>query len=460
MKVSVIIPVYNGAAYLSDTIQSVLNQTHQNFELIIVDDASQDKTADIIGQFDDPRIRYIVHEENRGVDIARLSALRNATGDIFAFLDQDDLFHPDKLAAHVALMKKRPEVGFSYNSRFELNHSSTTIRDIWRPPQEISLADLILGFPIAPSEMVFRRQWSSHLDLSKEPPLIHGGEYVITGRLFLSGCRFGSVDRALNYRRFHSLRKMSNLRIRCEAELAAQQRIFDDPRCPSEIIALRNEAFSNTYRIWSYYAFLQEETSLGQEFLQKAVSLNHFILDGQPANLLHFLLICSIDDEGQSHEEILKRIFAQLPPAMAHLSRNFDWAVARGYFLKGVRATIWGRSEDGRRHFEHAMRSGVTFDELLISQLTQSLLNYQIEYGDAATFDVIRALRPYLEKLGGRRIARQLVGCYTINRAFLDYHRGCYSQVVRRVTSAFVYSPGYITNRGATSILLRSIFRK
>ena len=460
MKVSVIIPAYNGAAYLSETIRSVLNQTHQNFEIIVVDDASQDQTADIVRQFGDLRIRYIAHEENRGVDIARLSALRNATGDIFAFLDQDDLFHSEKLAAHVALMRQRPEVGFSYNSRFELNPSATTIRDIWRPPQEISLADLVLGFPIAPSEMVFRRKWSSYLDLSKEPPLIHGGEYVITGRLFLSGCRFGSVDRALNYRRFHSSRRMPNLRIRCEAELLAQKRIFDDPRCPSEIIALQNEAFGNTYRIWSYYAFLQEETNLGQEFLQKAVSLNHTVLDGQPSNLVHFLLICSIDDESQSHEEILKRIFAQLPPAMAYLSKNYDWAVARGYFLKGARATIWGRPEDGCRYFEHAMRLGVTFDELLVSQLTQSLLNYQIEYGDAATLDIIRALRSYLEKFWGRKIGRRLVGCYMINRALQDYHRGCYPQVVRRVTSALVYSPEYITNRGAASILLRSIFRR
>lgn len=457
-KVSVIIPAYNGADYLGEAINSILNQTYQNFELVIVDDASQDNTPDVVGQFDDPRIKYLVQEVNKGVDAARLRAIQSSTGDILAFLDQDDFFHPDKLQAHVTLLEKHPEIGFSYNARFELNHSTNTIRDIWRPPQTVTLADLILGFPIAPSDMVVRRSWVDYLDLSKEPALIHGGEYVITGRLFMSGCQFGSVNRALNYRRYYSGRHYSKISVRCQAELAAQERIFTDPRCPSEVRALRHAAFSNTYRIWAYYTLYQDETALGQEFLRETVGLKPAALKGMPPELVNFLLTCSIDDESENHEAILKRIFAQLPPEMNHLAGHYNWAVARGYLLKGVRAMMWDRPEDGCKHFEQAAKLGVQFDESLISQLAKSLLNYETEFGDAPTQNKIETLTPHLAKLGGRASVRQLIGCYSVNRAFQSYHAGEYVNVRGRIIPAIVNNPKYLVNRGVLSIFLRSIF--
>lgn len=457
-KVSVIMPAYNGADFLGEAISSVLNQTYQNLELIIVDDASQDHTSAIVGQFDDPRIQYLVQEVNQGVDAARLRAIRASNGEVLAFLDQDDYFHPDKLQAHVTLLEKHPEIGFTYNARFELNHSANTIREIWRPPQTVTLADLILGFPIAPSDMVVRRSWVEYLDLSKEPALIHGGEYVITGRLFMSGCKFGSVNRALNYRRYHSGRHYSKISVRCQAELAAQERIFSDSRCPAEVIALRPTAFSNTYLIWAYYALFQEETALGQEFLRETVRLRPAVFKGTPPELINFLLTCSIDDENEDHAAILKRIFAQLPPEMNHLAKHYSWAVARGYLLKGFRAVMWDRPEDGRKHFEQAVRLGAQFDEALISRLGQSLLNYETEFGDASTQDKIQALTPYLVKLEGRASVRQLIGCYSVNRAFQSYHAGEYANVPKRIIPAIANNPKYLVNRGVLSIILRSIF--
>lgn len=457
-KVSIIMPAYNGADFLGEAISSTLNQTYQNLELIIVDDASQDHTPEVVKQFNDSRIHYLVQEVNQGVDAARLRAIRASTGEILAFLDQDDFFHPDKLQAHVALLDKHPEIGFAYNARFELNHSANTIREIWRPPKTVTMADLILGFPIAPSDMVVRRSWVDYLDLSKEPALIHGGEYVITGRLFMNGCQFGCVNRALNYRRYHSGRHYSKISVRCQAELTAQERIFADPRCPAEVKALRHTAFSNTYRIWAYYALFQEETILGQEFLRETVRLEPVNLKGTPPELVNFLLTCSIDDENEDHATILRRIFDQLPPEMSHLSGYYSWAVARGYLLKGFRAVMWDRPEDGRKHFEQAVGIGVEFDESLVNRLAQSLLNYETEFGDAPTQNKIQALTPHLVKLGRRAAVRQLIGCYGVNRAFQSYHAGEYANVPKRIIPAIANNPKYLVNRGVLSIVLRSIF--
>lgn len=459
-KVSVIIPSYNGASFIGEAIRSVLNQTYQNFELIIVDDASQDHTLEVIKKFDDPRIKCLVQEFNQGVDAARRRAIRSATGDIFALLDQDDLFHEDKLQAHVALLEKSPDIGFTYNSRFHLNHSAKTIREIWRPPQRITLADLILGFPISPSDMVIRRQWSEHLDLTQETPLIHGGEYVITGRLFMSGCRFASIDRALTYRSFHAGRTFSKIGARCEAELQAQERIFSDPRCPAEVLALREIAFMNTYRIWAYYALAQEDTEIGQTYIRRAVALQPSLITGNPAELVNFLMQESIADESRNHEVLLATIFEQLPPELLQLKQQYRWAVARGYLLRGVSALVWQRPEAGAAYFRLAAERAAQIDESFLRHVAYQLMLYELEMGADATQNIARSLVKELEKIGNGSYLRWLISRYSADLAFDQYRSGQYVGVPKAIMRALVNEPKYLTNRGLLSIFVRSNVRR
>ena len=97
-KVSVIIPTYNRADMVGDAIQSVIDQTYHSWELIIVDDGSQDNTSEVVAQFSDPRIRYI-YQENKKLPAARNTGIRASSGEYLVFLDSDDLFMPDKLRA-------------------------------------------------------------------------------------------------------------------------------------------------------------------------------------------------------------------------------------------------------------------------------------------------------------------------------------------------------------------------
>jgi glycosyltransferase involved in cell wall biosynthesis len=112
-KVSVIIPVYNVEKYISATVQSVLDQTYKNFELLIVDDGSPDRSIEICQQFDDPRIR-IIRQPNRGVAAARNAGIRQAEGEYIALLDADDLWVPQKLEKHVEHLNSMPGVGVSF----------------------------------------------------------------------------------------------------------------------------------------------------------------------------------------------------------------------------------------------------------------------------------------------------------------------------------------------------------
>lgn len=113
-KVSVIIPVYNVEKYIAKTLESVLAQTFQDFEIVIIDDASPDQSVAICQSFPDQRIR-IIQQDNRGLAGARNTGIRHAQGAYLAFLDSDDLWHPEKLAKHVQHLDSSPHVGVSYS---------------------------------------------------------------------------------------------------------------------------------------------------------------------------------------------------------------------------------------------------------------------------------------------------------------------------------------------------------
>jgi teichuronic acid biosynthesis glycosyltransferase TuaG len=105
--VSIITPSFNSEKFIVDTIQSVQNQTYQNWEMIIVDDCSTDQTVSIIQQFvsNDDRIRCFQLDKNSGAGIARETALSKAQGDYIAFLDADDLWKPLKLEKQLQFLK-------------------------------------------------------------------------------------------------------------------------------------------------------------------------------------------------------------------------------------------------------------------------------------------------------------------------------------------------------------------
>jgi glycosyltransferase involved in cell wall biosynthesis len=114
--VSVITPTYNAEAFISETIDSVRAQSYQNWEMIIVDDASSDQTTDILKAYaaKDARIKVHALQTNSGAAIARNTAIEKASGSYIAFLDADDLWKPEKLSRQIAFMQKNNiDVSFS-----------------------------------------------------------------------------------------------------------------------------------------------------------------------------------------------------------------------------------------------------------------------------------------------------------------------------------------------------------
>jgi Glycosyltransferases involved in cell wall biogenesis len=124
-KVSVIIPTYNRAEFLSSAIASVLNQTFQDFEIIVVDDASTDNTHQVVSSFDNYRIKYIRHETNRNGSVARNTGIMMSSGEYIAFLDDDDEWLPEKLKIQVSLLENSsPKVGGVYTGSLEIDRAT------------------------------------------------------------------------------------------------------------------------------------------------------------------------------------------------------------------------------------------------------------------------------------------------------------------------------------------------
>lgn len=118
--VSIIMPSYNTAPYIKQTIQSVLDQTYINWELIIVDDCSTDNTNEVVDTIKDCRIHYLKNEKNSGAAISRNKALREAKGQWIAYLDSDDLWMPEKLEKQIKFMEENGYV-FSYTNYEEID---------------------------------------------------------------------------------------------------------------------------------------------------------------------------------------------------------------------------------------------------------------------------------------------------------------------------------------------------
>lgn len=150
--------MYKGAPFVGETIRSVISQSYDNWEMIIVDDCSPDNGAGIaeVKQYiSDSRIKLIESKENRGSSGARNIALREAKGRYIAFLDSDDIWHPDFLSRQLAFMKHHdaPLVFSSYR-RIDENTKEELLRPFIVPAQ-VSYKSLLKTCPIFPSTAIY-----------------------------------------------------------------------------------------------------------------------------------------------------------------------------------------------------------------------------------------------------------------------------------------------------------------
>jgi glycosyltransferase involved in cell wall biosynthesis len=208
--VSVIMPTFNAAPFIAETIESVLAQTYEPIELVVVDDASDDATPAIVESYAHrypERVRFRPSTDRAGPCRRRNDALDLARGSMIAWLDHDDLWAPEKTAKEVEVLQERPQVGLVY-SGYEAFDSDTAEAVPWRDRQSEAEGDILVplfvrGCFIASLTTLFRREVLTRRNLRlRESDFSFGDDYYLWLVLSLDW-KVARIDEVLAYYRRH-----------------------------------------------------------------------------------------------------------------------------------------------------------------------------------------------------------------------------------------------------------------
>ncbi len=271
-RVSVIIPTYNSAHFLGQAIESVLEQTYRDWELIVVDDGSVDNTPDVVAHYDHHNMRYC-RQENKGPSSARNVGIRASSGDLLAFLDADDVILPQKLAFQVAMLDEHPEFELVYSAWQYVDESGTRILSEMRPnKQGHLLKDLLLcKFFFVPGAAIVRHNCLAQVGLFDES-LAAAEDIDLWIRIALAGYVFGYVDEPLLRYRLVRGSLSHRLANHARSELARLDKFFANPELPEDIKTLKPEAHAAIHYEYGAKYYGAGDVERGREHIRKAVA--------------------------------------------------------------------------------------------------------------------------------------------------------------------------------------------
>ncbi len=197
--ISIIVPVYNAEKFIRETIQSVLDQTYTDFELLLVDDCSRDKSAEVIESFEDERVILLRQEQNAGAYAARNRGLKEAKGRYIAFLDSDDCWEPCKLEHEMAFME-RESAGFVFTGYEFADENCVGTGKVVRVPRTINFRQALSNTTIFTSTVLIDREKIP--DELIEMPHIASEDTATWWRILKAGhVGYGLDENLVRYRR-------------------------------------------------------------------------------------------------------------------------------------------------------------------------------------------------------------------------------------------------------------------
>lgn len=195
-KVTVLMSVYNGERYLNEAVDSILSQTFTDFEFLIIDDASTDRTPEILRGYDDPRIRIVTNEENLGLTKSLNKGLALARGEYIARMDADDISAPERLEKQVSFLERNTDIGVLGTNVQYVDDFGNPLQ-ILKWPSCDSLIKWRLCFmnPLAHPSILIRRKLLTNIGGYNEE-ITFAQDYDLWGRLSLI-TQFGNHEEVL-----------------------------------------------------------------------------------------------------------------------------------------------------------------------------------------------------------------------------------------------------------------------
>ena len=272
--VSVIIPAYNQGSYLEDCIQSVLDQTYQDFEIIIVDDGSTDNTREVGTSFSDSRVHYI-YQSNRGLSGARNTGIRNAKGSFISYLNSDDQFLPDKLKLLVQKLEADPDLGLVAGQAIVIDENGIKLGEIFDAPLPDEPIQLLMGNPLHVGSVLLRSEWQNRVGFFDEK--LHSYEdWDMWLRLAKAGCKFGWVSEPVSLYRFHHAQMTRNGSQMTTATFDVLNKTFA-AKLPEDWENNKNIAYSNAFLRAAPQAYQARNFEEAKFFMNEAVNFKSHI---------------------------------------------------------------------------------------------------------------------------------------------------------------------------------------
>lgn len=267
---SIIIPTYNNAQFLSQAIDSVFTQNFPACEIIVVDDGSTDETQSVLTRYAQ-RIRY-VYQANAGSAAARNVGIGLARGSYVVLLDADDWLLPGKFAAQVGMLEKRPFLGLVHSGWRLVDERGQVIDEV-QPWHEVPVLDLdawVWHKPVQMGAMMFRRTWLEQVG-GFDPELRQSQDVDLLLRLALAGCTAAWHQQPTFCYRVHGA---STIRKQAPRQYHYLMRVLDkffaDPTVPSHLQAAENDIRYYSLRWIAWHLFETGHLSLLDQPLQEA----------------------------------------------------------------------------------------------------------------------------------------------------------------------------------------------
>jgi glycosyltransferase involved in cell wall biosynthesis len=195
-------PVYNGAAYIAEAIDSIIAQTFTDWELLIGDDASTDDTEKTVRTYTDSRISYYRNDENRGHTDTKYSLLDKSSGDYIAFLDADDVALPARFERQVTFLDENPEYGMCGTWGIMIDPQGKKIKDIaYAAEHEYIRCGLLFSAVFLQSSLMVRRNLFRDYYYDPEIPLVEDLNFEC---LLAKNCKLANIPEKLVKYRWHA----------------------------------------------------------------------------------------------------------------------------------------------------------------------------------------------------------------------------------------------------------------
>ncbi len=356
-RISIVIPCYNAQRYLRGAIDSVLGQTFQDLEIVVVDDGSTDGTRELVAGVQDERLRYI-YQENRGPAAARNHGIAAAQGEYIALLDADDLALPRRLEGQLAVLEAAPDlavVGSGYVWIDEEGRRLSWATHSWQAYPELNaFRNWLFDCPFVPSATMFRRvAWRDVGGFDEE--LTGPEDWNFWMRLALHGCRMTWHREVVCLYR-HRPDSLSEDAERMSAHSAeAVRRIMQHPKFPPELFDAAQQGLAVRYVDGSKRLYRAGLWSQGRAALQKAVDLDPTLLRDQPSRLEDELVSAALDPLVADPIQFLASLFDHLPPSALELTARQRHVLTRGRVELLVRGLRYGKPSLVRQHLGPAL---------------------------------------------------------------------------------------------------------